>query len=171
MWSLQENEEILQVQLRPSLRNHQLRCSIIITFRRSKPRNGIQRQAQIKESRNGLGLRNSENLQAGESQSLMQTFNLVPASEREATEAPLINRPENTLLPLWLSYLQDASGDESSIYCIGNCVDIVQQYIGRSDVVDAAVFAVIAGSRAFSSRNEEDIATAHEANIIALQSL
>lgn len=101
----------------------------------------------------------------------MQTFNLIPTSQRQSTGEPQNHSPETTLLPLWVSYLQDKSGDESSLYCTGDCVDIVQQYIGRSDVVDAAVFAVIAGAGAFRTGKDEDIAAAHEANIAALQEL
>lgn len=48
---------------------------------------------------------------------------------------------------------------------------VLQQHIGRSQVVDAAVLAVVAGSRAFTSRNDEDIAMAHERNIAALKFL
>lgn len=120
-----------------------------------------------------LSLRSSNNVQSGSN--LMQTFNLVPVNRGTPEESTgyrdnttLESTIESSLLPHWLSYLENG---DSSLYCLGDWVDIVQQYIGRSEIVDAAVIAVISGAVAYSSRKEQDIATARESNINALRVL
>lgn len=122
-----------------------------------------------------LSLRSSRNVQSGES--LMQTFHLAQASgggnsaaSRPGTNADAGSAPETSLLALWLSYV-GLGPEESSLYCSGDWVDAVQRYIGRSEVVDAAVMSLVSGAVAFGSREGEDITTARETNISALQTL
>ncbi|KAF3768829.1 hypothetical protein M406DRAFT_327247 [Cryphonectria parasitica EP155] len=142
---------------------------------------GADRKHRPKDQEMVLSLRSSKNLQSGNN--LMQTFNLVPANKRDKSshggevrygggdESPQANEHQASLLSLWLSYLESGPSGESSLYCMGDWMDIVQRYIGRGDVVDAAVIAIVSGARALSSRAEEDIATASESNINALRVL
>lgn len=121
-----------------------------------------------------LNLRSSKNMQSGN----MQTFNLVPINRTAATEnytgsegnEDTQSLNNSSLLPIWSAYLQN-EGHETSLYCLGDWIDVVQQYVDRHEVVDAAVMAVLAGSTAFSSGQVDEFQNAREVNIQALQLL
>lgn len=80
-----------------------------------------------------------------------------------------------SLLMDWLSFLVGAdnsfSGHESALYCLGDWVDTVQEYVGQNEVVDSAVTAVLCGAAAFRDRTEESVVRARESNMNALRML
>lgn len=87
-----------------------------------------------------------------------------PATWRlSSSEAPLLSR--------WMSFLERRAPDESSLYCLGDWVDLVAQYIGKSEAVDASVTTFLRGTAAFVSKTEQNFAAAHESKIVTLRAL
>lgn len=87
----------------------------------------------------------------------------------------IIEEEGSSLFLDWLAFLGDAGGSfssqESALYCLGDWVDSVAQYVGQNGVVDAAVTAVLCGAAAFRERTEENVVMARESNMNALRVL
>lgn len=79
------------------------------------------------------------------------------------------------LLQSWQSILRDNpapfSTQESPLYCLGDWLDVVQEHVGQSSVVDAAVRALLCAVTSSRDPAPLNIDAATEAYINALQML